>query len=307
MARYRQYSYEQSRLLPVSLGQQIQPGTFEYTLNYLVDNEINLKVFESRYRNDETGAQAIDPAILLKVILLAYSRGMLSSRRIAQACEENVLFMALAADTRPHFTTIAEFISSMGEQVVSAYKDILSVCYTEGLIGKRMFAVDGCKLSSNCAKEWSGTKRELLKKAQKIEESVRFLMKRHREQDQELGEPGQRDKEKRAIKNLQAKVKKIRSWLEENEEKTGAAGKPIKSNITDNESAKMPSSHGVIQGYNGIATVDEKHQVVLDAQAFGEGQEAKNLQTVVESVRESLQALDPRTKFEVWGGGGVDR
>jgi transposase len=62
----------------------------------VVDREIDLKVFENRYRNDETGAPAIDPAILLKVILLAYSRGIISSRRIAQACEENVLFMALS-------------------------------------------------------------------------------------------------------------------------------------------------------------------------------------------------------------------
>ncbi|MEJ2082572.1 MAG: transposase [Acidobacteriota bacterium] len=123
MAKYREYSREQELLLPVSLRQQIQPGTFEYTLNYVVDQEIDLKVFERRYCNDETGAPAIDPAILLKVTLLAYSRGILSSRRIAQACEENVLFMALAADTRPHFTTIAEFISTMDEQIISVFTE----------------------------------------------------------------------------------------------------------------------------------------------------------------------------------------
>ena len=97
MAKYRDYSYEQSRLLPVSLKNQIQPGTIEYTINYLVDHEIDLSVFDEQYKNDKTGAPAIDPAILLKIILFAYSRGIISSRRIAQACEENVVFMALAA------------------------------------------------------------------------------------------------------------------------------------------------------------------------------------------------------------------
>jgi transposase len=299
MAKYREYSYEQEMLLPVSLAQQIQPGTFEYTLNYVVDHEVDLRVFESRYRNDDTGAPAIDPAILLKVILLAYSRGIISSRRIAQACEENVLFMALGADTRPHFTTIAELISSMGEQITSVFTDILAVCYSEGLIGKRMFAVEGCKISSNCAKEWSGTKKELLKKAQKIEESVRYLMKRHRETDEATAEPNQRRKQKQSIKNLKAKAKKIRAWLEENEERSGARGKPVKSNITDNESAKMPSSHGVIQGYNGIATVDEKCQVIVDAQAFGEGHEAKNLGVVVDSVRETFRVLEKSKRSDV--------
>ncbi len=151
-------------------------------------------MFEAKYRNDETGAPAIDPLILLKVILFAYLRGILSSRRIAQCCEENVVFMALAADTRPHFTTIADFISSMEKKIASVFRDILTVCYTEGLIGKRMFAVDGCKISCNCAKEWSGTKKELLKKVEKIERSVRFLLKRHREDDEASCEPDQWEK-----------------------------------------------------------------------------------------------------------------
>jgi transposase len=269
VAKYRAYSYDQTRLLPVSLKNQIQPGTIEHTINYLVDHEIDLSVFDEQYRNDETGAPAIDPAILLKIILFAYSRGIISSRRIARACEENVVFMALAADTRPHFTTIADFISSMADKITSVFRDILAVCYAEGLIGKHMFAVDGCKISSNCAKEWSGTKKELQKKAQKIEQSVRLLVRRHREVDRGKRDPDQEEKEKRAVKNLRKKAKKIREWLDENEEKTGTQGKPVKSNMTDNESAKMPRSHGVIQGYNGIAAVDEKCQVVVDAQAFG--------------------------------------
>ena len=219
MAKYSTYSYDQEMLLPVSLSQQIQPHTFEYTINYLVDHKIDLSVFEKKYRNDETGAPAIDPAILLKVILLAYSRGVVASRRIAQCCYENVVFMALAADTRPHFTTIADFISSMEEQIISVFRDVLTVCYAEGLIGKRMFAVDGCKISSNCSKEWSGTRKELLKKAEKIEQSVRFLLKRHREEDEQAAvEPGQREKEHKAIENLRAKAEKIRSWLESNKE-----------------------------------------------------------------------------------------
>jgi len=66
---------------------------FEYTLNHVVDNELDLSVFESRYRNDYNGAPAYDPALLLKIVLFAYSRGITSSRKIAQACRENIIFM----------------------------------------------------------------------------------------------------------------------------------------------------------------------------------------------------------------------
>ena len=292
MARYREYSYEQSLMIPIRLADQVQPGTFEYTVNYLVDNEIDLSVFESRYQNDETGAPAYDPAILLKIILFAYSRGITSSRRIAQGCEENVVFMALSADTRPHFTTIAEFISQMSEQIQSVFTDVLSVCYTEGLIGKQMFAVDGCKISSNCSKEWSGTKAELRKKALKIERSVRHLVGKHRQEDESEGEPGQRENEQKAIKNLRSKAKKVREFLADNEERIGTQGKAVKSNITDNQSAKMPSSHGVIQGYNGIATVDAKHQVIVDAQAHGDGHEAKHVGEVIDSIEMTFADVD---------------
>ena len=58
----------------------------------------------------------------------------------------------------------------------------------------------------------------------------------------------------------------------------GKRSKEVKSNITDNESAKMTTSKGTIQGYNGVATVDKKHQVIIDAQALGEGQEHYTLQ-----------------------------
>lgn len=54
----------------------------------------------------------------------------------------------------------------------------------------------------------------------------------------------------------------------------------------------MPSSHGVIQGYNGIATVDDEHQVIVDAQAFGDGHEAKHVEEVIDSVDKRMRKLD---------------
>src|SRR5262245_64965032 len=98
MARYKEYCYEQSKLIPIAFSNQILPGTFEYTLNHLIDKEFDLSVFERRYHNDKTGAPAYDPAILLKIILYAYARGITSSREIERCCQENIIFMALSAD-----------------------------------------------------------------------------------------------------------------------------------------------------------------------------------------------------------------
>ena len=65
----------------------------------------------------------------------------------------------------------------------------------------------------------------------------------------------------------------------------------MKSNITDNESGKMTTSKGTIQGYNGVATVDKKPQIIIDAQAFGEGQEHHTLKPVLETVQQRYKKL----------------
>jgi len=293
MPRFKPYSYEQTLLSPVDLKNQLQPGTFEFALNEIVD-EMDISIFDGRFRNDETGAPAYDPAILLKVVLFAYSRGITSSREIERACRENVVFMALSADSRPHFTTIAEFISSMEQEIAPLFRNVLMICAEEGLIGRQMFAIDGCKISSNCAKEWSGTRTDFERKKGKLEESIRVLLRKHREADESEGGGWMREKEAEAIERLRAKVRKIEGWLENGEDKQGSRGNVKQSNLTDNESAKMPSAHGVVQGYSGIAAVDSKHQVVVHAEALGEGQEKQLLGPMLEGMRENFEEIGER-------------
>jgi transposase len=289
VAKYKDYDYSQGRFISIYFDKQILPGTFEYTLHYLIDNEIDLTLFDDRYRNDETGAPAYNPAILLKIILYAYSRGITSSRKIAEFCRENIIFMALSAESTPHFTTIADFISTLGEEIIGLFLEVVLICDEMGLIGKEMFAVDGCKMPSNASKEWSGTKADFTKKKKKMEEAIRKIVKRHREVDAKEQAAGLVEQEKQYVDTLRKKVKKIKGWLKENEDKIGKSGKALKSNITDNESAKMKSSHGVIQGYDGVAVVDDKHQVIVHAEAFGAAQEHELFGPMIEGARKNLE------------------
>ena len=64
MARYKEYDYSQGKFIPIHFDKQILPGTFEYSLHYLIDNEIDLSCFDQQHRNDETGALAYNPSIL---------------------------------------------------------------------------------------------------------------------------------------------------------------------------------------------------------------------------------------------------
>jgi transposase len=291
MARYKPYSYAQGKFIPIHFESQILPGTFEYTLNRLIDHELDLSLFDLRFKNDGTGAPAYDPRILLKIVLYAYSRGIVSSRRIERACRENVIFMALSADTRPHFTTIADFISSMDTEVIHLFRDILLVCDDLGLIGKEMFAIDGCKIPSNASKEWSGTRADFEKKAAKLEQVIGQIIKAHQEQDWRQTDQDLAARETQYVATLHKRACKIRKWLKDHDDKPGKTGKPIKSNITDNQSAKMKTSHGVIQGYDGVTAVDGKHQIIVHAEAFGEAQEHDLLKPMVEGTRQNFRII----------------
>jgi transposase len=176
MAKYKRYDYSQSMLIPVFFEEQLMPGTLEFAIHTLVETRMDMSIFDDNYAYDETGRRAYDPKILLKVVLFAYSRGLISSRKIERACRENVTFMALSGNQRPDHSTIAAFVSSMKAEILPLFRDILLVCEQENLLGGTFFALDGLKLSGNASKRRSGTIADISKKKEKIEQKVKQLM-----------------------------------------------------------------------------------------------------------------------------------
>jgi transposase len=297
MARYKGYDYTQTVLVPVSLENQLLPGTLEFAIQALVERRMDMTVFERRYKNDEIGCPAYDPKILLKVILFGYARGLISSRKMEQACRENITFMALACGIVPDHSTIATFVSTMKEEISALFRDILLVCAEQELLGGTHFALDGVKLSSNAAKEWSGTFAELRRKQEKLEEKLKQVLAQHEVADKEgeeargTGCHTERDKRQEQVKRLTHQAARIDAFLATNDPKRGKHGHEVQSNVTDNESAKMHTAHGVIQGYNSQALVDANHQVIVHAEAFGNGQDYGHVAPMLKGAKANVQAI----------------
>ena len=292
MAKYKRYNYSQTVLLPVSLEDQLMPGTIEFAIHTLVEHRMDVSRFDERYRNDETGCKAYDPKVLLKVVLLAYARGINTSRKIERACKENVVFMALACGQEPDHSTIAPFVSSLQEEIVPLFRDVLLVCDEMNLLGGTEFALDGLKLPSNASKKRSGTIGNLKRKQEKLEDKVRQLLTTQIEADRkEEASQTEHEKRKRQAERLRKEAERIAQWLAENEAKIGKQGREIQSNVTDNDSAKMITSHGTIQGYNAQALVDEKHQVIIQGEASGSGQDHHHIPPVIDEAKENMKAL----------------
>ncbi|GAA6170323.1 transposase [Sessilibacter corallicola] len=296
MPKFKSYDYNQDIMVVINFKEQLQAGTFEYALHYLIDNKLDLSVFYPNYQNDtESGGRpAYDPAILLKIILFAYSKGITSSREIEWCCSTNIIFKALSCDTIPHFTTIANFVSCFPQEMAEIFSQVIVICQEEGLIGYELFAIDGCKMSSNAAKEHSGIFKELVSKRDKIKQQIEHHIKQQTKMDEyNVLEEGRKERIEKTINTLNKAFDKYDKFLKTHTPRLGNGKKvqEVKSNVTDNESAKMTTSKGTIQGYNGIAAVDKKHQIIIDAQAFGEGQEHHTLQPMIESIKERSVTL----------------
>jgi transposase len=268
--------------IAVMLDEQIQPGTFEFALRHLVDEELDLSALDAKFRNDATGASAYDPRVMLKIVLLAYSRGLITSRKIEAACQHNVLFMAISGDARPCYTHIARFVRELGPDVSALFTQVLMTCDRLGLIGRTMFAIDGVKLSCNASKERSGTHAELAHRADRLERAAAKIVALHQAQD-EHGEP-QDSRRQARIDELRREARVTREFIATSAKRLNRKGTELKTNVTDPDSAKMATSKGVIQGYAAQAAVDSANQIIVAADVTGSGSEQAMLLPMIDKA-----------------------
>ena len=86
MTNYKPDLSCQNKFIRINVSQQILPCTFEYALSHVVANRLDLSGLDKWYDNDKKGVAAYPPSVMLKIILFGYSRGFISSRRIANTC-----------------------------------------------------------------------------------------------------------------------------------------------------------------------------------------------------------------------------
>lgn len=283
MARYKPQD-RNSLLLPVVLSEQIVPGSFAFALDYLVDNELDLTALDAKFKNDAVGASAYDPRVMLKIVLLAYSQGLISSRTIEQSCLRNVQFIAISGDSQPSHAHIAKFVCSLSTQIKPLFSQVLMTCDAQGLIGRDMFAIDGLKLPSNASKERSGTHEELRHRAKRLDQAADKILTLHQAQDKQGADEVLEPKRQARIDALRTEAARTREFLASAPKRLNRKGQELKTNITDPQSAKMATSKGVIQGYAAQAAVDSANQIIIAADVIGSGSEQAMLLPMIEQA-----------------------
>jgi len=110
MPNFLPYDYNQNAMVVINYLDQLQPGTFEHAIHFLVSHKLDLSVYFSAYKNNDNGRPAYDPAILIKIILFAYSKGITSSREIEWCCQTILYlkpFPAIPCHTTPRLLVLS--------------------------------------------------------------------------------------------------------------------------------------------------------------------------------------------------------
>jgi transposase len=306
---YRAWEIEQTLLLPATVQEFVPAGHEAHLIRDTVRELLDLNEIYDSYAN-ERGQPPYHPAMMTALLLYAYSRGIYSSRRIMQACEERVDVMAVTGMQRPDFRTINEFRQRHGEALQGLFRQVLRLCRRAGLVSLGHVALDGTKLRANASKHKAMSYGRMDEAEGALERQVRGWFEEaaredRREEERESPEvPGwvaskqaRLEKIREAKAALEAEARRDRqdgdggsgTGGEGTAEVTVAPG--AQRNFTDPESKIMKRGTEFLQGYNAQAAVDERCGVIVAQAVTNHAADVHELAPMVAAIEAGCEQL----------------
>lgn len=234
---------DQQFLLPPSLREWLPPDHQVWFLIELVEG-LDLSELEESYRLGAQGRAPLSPAMLLTLLVYAYSRGVESSRAIERACREDVAFRVICANQGPDHTTVARFRQRHEPAFRAVFAQVLGLCGRAGMVRLGVVALDGTKMAGDASLDANRTTDAIRAEVDRIVERAAAI---DAEEDERLGERGGDE-----LPADLADPARRRARLAELVAEAEAEGR-ARVNLTDPESRVMASTKGFVQGFNAQA------------------------------------------------------
>ena len=319
---FRPWDIEQRWLLPPSVHELVPAGHVAHFVRDTVRENLDLGAILSVY-SEERGYPPYHPTMMVALLLYAYSRGVYSSRRIAQGCEERVDFMAVTAMNQPDFRTIAKFRQRHLTALSDLFVQVLKLCRAAGLAKLGHVALDGTKVQANASVHKAMSYGRMLETEKRLKGEVSAWFARAEatdaEEDRAHGSDRRGDEMPDWVANKAARLERIRAakaTLEAEAKKPPPpdddgpgpssgmmkSGKPDRApdggppdraqrNFTDPDSRIQPTRSGaVIAGYNAQIAVDGAHQIILAQRLQTNAADRGALAPLVKAIRRDLRA-----------------
>src|SRR4051812_33855886 len=163
---------EQDLLLPPSLRDWLPDDHLAWLVLEAV-GELDLSAFYRAYRDDGHGRAALDPAMMVALLLYAYAIGARSSRAIERRCHEDVALRVITANQAPDPATVARFRARHEHAIAELFAQVLGLCARAGLVQLGVVAVDGTKIAAaathHATRSYEQIAREILEQAAELD------------------------------------------------------------------------------------------------------------------------------------------
>lgn len=318
---FRSFQPDQMFLVPPALDEWLPQNHLARFIADLVDEHLDLSAFYAGYKEGR-GAPPFDPRLMVRVLLLGYTTGVRSSRKLEEACWDKVAFRWLTGGRAPAYRAIAKFrkrhLSALGHLFVQA----LELCQAAGMVSLGQVALDGTKVRANASRRKAMSYTRMTEKQKILAAEVSELLAQaeriDKDEDAKFGKDNRgyglpeelARREGRLAKITQAKAALEAQAREraaaEAAERARAAGKDEDSiaeraaaaaeravpkpkaqrNFTDPESRIMKTADGSFaQCFNAQAVVDADHQVIIATDLNNCAADAQTFEPMMEQAR----------------------
>jgi len=320
---FRRYDPGQSFLMPPSLDDWLPQDHTARFVAEVVDELLDLSVVYDSYV-EASGAPPYDPAMMLKLLLYAYSTGVTSSREMERRCHLDVAFRWLSANSAPDYRSIARFRRRHLVALDDLFIQVLVLCSEAGLVTLGRVALDGTKLRASASRRKAMSYGRLGPRIEQLEAEVAAILADAEAtdlaEDEEFGEDRRGDEVPPELARRESRLAKLRAAKESIEAEAAqkaadkAAGKAKKNgsdddgvaeaaataaagatpaeqtqrSFTDPQARMMKTVDGFHYAYNAQAVVDEHSQVVLAADITDQAADVGQLLPMIDAATGSL-------------------
>src|ERR1700730_2487882 len=250
--RVRPFSREAGWELPASLDELLPAGHPVRFVAQYVDGftEEDWQQLGISWEEGGQGSHGYHPRVLVGAWLWGFMSGVRSSRRLEDACREQISYLWLTGRRCPDHNTLWRFYRAHRGGMRYLLTDTVRMAIGMGLVDLAIQAVDGTKVSGNAAKDRSYNHQGLDRLLERTTQAIAELEARNSTDDDPP--PPRLPQDLADAQALRERIEKARADLE--------PGKRV--NLTDADARLMPSRRGYVAGYNAQAVVSPLEKTV---------------------------------------------
>jgi transposase len=321
---YRPWNPNQQYLLPPSVQDWLPENDLVYFILDTV-NELDISAITEKYEQDKRGFPPFHPRMMATLLLYSYCRGIFSSRKIMQACQERISFKVIVGDDIPNFRTISDFRKLHLKELQQLFVQILQLCQEAGLVKLGHIALDGTKIKANASRHKAMSYGRMLKEEKRLTEEIKQLLEKaqavDQQEDDKYGSDRRGDELPEELARRGSRLKRIHKAKEALEAKARAAAQQARKqrehedsenddkpkrgrkrkavsdippdnkqyNFTDPESSIMKANNkGWDQCGNAQAVVDSKKQVIVACDVTSQSNDKQQFEPMLEQAQENV-------------------